>query len=687
MTEVSGTMSFRDHLAELRKRLFRATVAVVAGFFVAWSYHIELYAILSAPVREALANNNLFAIKALQITESIEVYMKISLFGGLILASPFVFYQLWAFVAPGLLAKEKRLVGPVVAGSVGCFMMGVTFCHLVVLPFMTDFLVKLTVEAPGLTLEPTLASTVSFSVMMLLAFGAVFELPLFMYVLAALGLVTARGFLGFYRYWVVISFIIGAILTPTPDPINQGLMSAPLIVLYGVGVGIAWLTQREPGKGVARRAVLAVSTVLVVLGVVAVGYVLRNRDPGPLDGVPADVQQLLSVHTAGLSGLRQQATTGTDAAKGLAPLGLLDVLAIKPTEPTVLLARFADGVVVLVRVADARAVVQRLARKRQASVVITPSGPSVWFTVPGAPAWRAVAAGPHLLWLGSDGGLAHLSAVRQGRSPALTGDKAVAQRLDALRSAGPVWSFLNTRAGIAGWLPGGALVDTVRLAAGVLDRDKSELVLKFECKGPEAAIALRDRIEAWVADSRRGTPALADKQVRDLAALAQELAELVARTAEASARVAQADGPDHRTLLASSARAARLARELGDLGGQTETDATPSSSGALAAAVQSPGVSTATVNATAVQWTLHGDLPGLLDVLAAPATTGLAPDAVRGLRATAEKPPGDTSSLPVAPPPMLAPGMVAPSLPRVIPPQLMAPVRPRRELPPTLARP
>ncbi|MBI5608816.1 MAG: twin-arginine translocase subunit TatC, partial [Deltaproteobacteria bacterium] len=241
-----GTMSLREHLIELRTRVVRSAIAVIAAFFVAWSFRIDLYDWLSQPIRDAMANNNLFAIKALQITESIEVYMKLSLVGGLFLASPWVFYQIWAFVAPGLLAKEKRLIVPVLSGSVACFVMGAAFCYLVVLPFMTDFLIRMTTEAPGLTLEPTLASTVSFATLMLVAFGAVFELPLFMYVLAAVGLVSAKGFLGFFRYWVVIAFIIGAVLTPTPDPINQTLMSAPLVLLYGVGIGIAWFVQRDP---------------------------------------------------------------------------------------------------------------------------------------------------------------------------------------------------------------------------------------------------------------------------------------------------------------------------------------------------------------------------------------------------------------------------------------------------------
>ena len=140
-------------------------------------------------------------------------------------------------------------------------------------------LVRLTIEDPSLSLEPTLASTMGFSATMLLAFGAVFELPLFMYVLAAVGVVSARGFWGFYRYWVVIAFVIGAILTPTPDPVNQTMMSAPLVVLYGIGVLVAWLAEREPGQPWPRRTLTAVAIGVVVAASAGLWWSFRERDP------------------------------------------------------------------------------------------------------------------------------------------------------------------------------------------------------------------------------------------------------------------------------------------------------------------------------------------------------------------------------------------------------------------------
>ncbi len=625
MSETTAAMSFREHLRELRTRVFKATTAIAVGFFVAWALRVELYTLLSAPIREAMANNNLFAIKALQITESIEVYMKLSLFGGVILASPFVFYQIWAFVAPGLLDKEKRLVVPILSGSVACFLLGTVFCYLIVLPFMTDFLIKLTVEAPGMTLEPTLASTISFSVMMLLAFGAVFELPLFMYVLAALGLVTAKGFLGFYRYWVVIAFIIGAVLTPTPDPINQTLMSAPLVVLYGVGVIIAWLVQRQPDQRVSRRTLVIVAAVLAALAATGVSYALRAREPGPLDAVPANVRQILGIQVNSLKRLPQQWRAGSDAAQGLGLLALLPALDVKPDDAQVFVARFDKGSALVLNVADAPAVVRRLAKQRKASVVTTGAGISVWFAVPGFGPWRATAAGKKLLWLGEDSAMEQLVRTRTGQQPALTSDRALAQRLDELRTSAPLWAYVGSSAGVSGWMPAGALADSVRTASASTSHDEHEMLVQLECKGPDAALAVRDRLEAWLADRRGGSgPISRDEHLREQV---RELADLVARATEAASRTAPR-GPDQLLLAASAQRAGRIVVDLSD----SATERQAQSAGrapdnaqdrALAQAAQAPTVSSLTVQGPTVLWSIRGEPVTLLDVLLAPAQGGL----------------------------------------------------------------
>lgn len=621
--EPRAAMPFLAHIGELRTRVFRATLATLAGFFIAWSWHVELYSWLSAPLRRALADNNLFSIKALQITESIEVYMKLSLYGGLFLASPVIFYQIWAFVAPGLVAKERRLIGPIVAGSVSCFVLGAAFCYLVVLPFMTDFLIKLTVDAPGMTLEPTLASTVSFSLLMLLAFGAVFELPLFMYVLAALGMVTARDFLGFYRYWIVIAFIIGAVLTPTPDPINQTMMSAPLIVLYGVGVIIAWFVQRAPGEKVPRRTIALVTLILIALAAGGVTLALRGAERGVLDDLPADARQVIGVHESSLARWHQQAAPSSAAARALAPFSLLELLHIRPlASPLVVLVRFDDGVAVIAEVPDSEAVVRKLATRFQSSLVPTPSGLSTWFhTELSAENLRAVAASRRVLWLGTDGALAHLAAVHSKRKPSLLEDPALAEKVAALRSAGPLWSLAPSAAGIAGWLPGGALTRNVRLATAVVLRDRAELVLNFDCLGTDSSIALRDRIDAWMGDSRRELKSDEQRSNQAVIRRLHDLALVVAHAADSTARLTTPGGREHQDLTGAAAEAMRMARELGAPRAAARPEG--AAADALVALIQPPALAHAEANQGHVVWSVQAELPRLLDAMVAPASAGL----------------------------------------------------------------
>lgn len=632
MSELSsadhGTMSFRDHLIELRGRLVRASIAVVLAFFIAWNFHVELYAWLSAPVRDALAANNLFAIKALQITESIEVYMKLSLVGGLFLASPFVFYQIWGFVAPGLLAAEKRLVVPVISGSVACFVMGAAFCYLVVLPFMTDFLIKMTTESPGLTLEPTLASTVSFSVVLLLAFGAVFELPLFMYILSAVGLVSAQGFLGFYRYWIVVSFIIGAILTPTPDPINQALMSVPLVVLYGVGIGIAFVVQRKPDQKLSRSRMALVALVLVGLAVGGVSLAAKRSDGQTVDDLPADAAQVVGVHLQRLATYQQAAERDPAAAKLFSPLGQLRMLGLDKTrDPLVLLVRGSGGAAMVLGIDGAEDHVLRLAGKFKASVVDSATGPTTWMpALSGRGRWRVVAAGKGILWVGDDVAVESLSEARQRRRPRLVDDPALVEQFDAIRGAGPVWALaVNSKeGGLARWLPAGALQMNVRAATAFLVADKNDLEMRFACKGPDAAQALRDRLDAWVADSRRRTqPQFGDEQQRRSAQHLSELAVLVARSAEASARLLPIGTNDYQTLMASSHQAMRLSRELAPADAPAPTAPLEAADQALAQAVASPSIVQAEVRGSTVVWKVQAELAKLIAMAAAPSDAGI----------------------------------------------------------------
>ena len=598
----AASMSFRDHLVELRARIFKATVSIFIGFFVAWNWHVEIYAALTAPLRDAMAANNLFVIKALGVTEGIEVYMKLSLIGGVFLASPWVFWQLWAFIAPGLLGKEKRLILPVVVASVGCFALGALFCYAVALPFMADFLIKMTLEAPGLLLEPTIEGSVSFVMFLLVGFGVVFELPLFMYVMTALEMVSWRGFLGFYRYWVVIAFIIGAVLTPTPDPINQTIMSAPLVVLYGVGVGIAWFVENRSKPGASRRALLPIALALTLLAVAAVALVLRDRERPAIDAVPADAHELIGLRGPIVDQLQSVASPA--AQRLLAPLRLAKSYGWQPVDGQWLLLREGDAAAVLLEVPDAQGRLQHLAAHLHATVAETRTARSLVFVENGA-RWQAMALGKRTLWLGKEALLARLTAVHTGQQPRLTADPLLAERLTALQGSGPLWALTVATPGVAHWLPGGALAQHVKLGLG-LWQDK-ELTLRLECRGQDAAMALRDRLEAWLADLRGREGQRDPSQVRRLG----RLAGMLAQAWQIQSRNAATSTVDAQQWAALAREANALAQEVGLALGPTTT------SEPLVAVLEPPTSWRLEVEGAVVVWHLQIDVARLAGVILA----------------------------------------------------------------------
>ena len=222
-------MSFMEHLGELRTRIMRSLLALLVGLVPALIFSQQIMDYLVRPVRET--NRSLVF---LSLTEAFWVQMKIGVIAGLFVASPLILWQVWQFIAPGLHRHEKKYAGPfVIVGSL-LFIGGGAFSLKVVTPFAIQFL--LSYERPGLQAMISIGNYIDFLLKFTLAFGAVFELPLVITILARLGVVTPAMLAKNRKYAILGAFIAGAVLTPTPDMFNQTLMAGPLILLYEVGI-------------------------------------------------------------------------------------------------------------------------------------------------------------------------------------------------------------------------------------------------------------------------------------------------------------------------------------------------------------------------------------------------------------------------------------------------------------------
>ena len=231
-----------EHLAELRRRIGIALAAIVLGAILAYNYSEQVFGFLLSPATEALAAKG-SKLQAIAPTEIFIAYIKCALLAGFVGTLPVSFWQLWAFIAPGLYDSEKRAIFPFVLASTVLFAAGAAFGHTFVFPLMFQFLNSWDNE--WVISAWTLNEVFGLTTQLILAFGVIFELPIFVLFLSLSGIVTARQLLGGTRYAIVASFVIGAILTP-PDVVSQVLMSVPMVLLYLLGVGVAFLVERRP---------------------------------------------------------------------------------------------------------------------------------------------------------------------------------------------------------------------------------------------------------------------------------------------------------------------------------------------------------------------------------------------------------------------------------------------------------
>lgn len=237
------TITVREHLAELRTRLFVVVLTWAITTGISFVFYKEIIRFLLLPA-EALgpAQSGQGSLIFTEVTEMLGVTFKVALTSGLVLAVPVVLYQVIMFVAPGLTKRERRYLIAFMPGALLIFLGGAAFAYFVLIPPAINFLLKF--GADIVTPMIKIGNYISLMVRLLFWMGIVFETPLVMFILARLGIVSYRALARWRRYWVVAAFILGAIITPTFDPINQSFVAGPLIVLYELGIWLARLGEK-----------------------------------------------------------------------------------------------------------------------------------------------------------------------------------------------------------------------------------------------------------------------------------------------------------------------------------------------------------------------------------------------------------------------------------------------------------
>ncbi|MBI1885532.1 MAG: twin-arginine translocase subunit TatC [Chloroflexi bacterium] len=231
-------MTILEHLEELRRRIFIAALAVVVGLILSVFFGKQIIEFLKEP---AEARNSDLQLQFIEPFELIVTYFRVSLLGGLIFGMPMVVYQVLMFVSPGLTPREKRWLYGTVVGAFALFLGGAAFSYYVALPPALNFLLNFgeDIAQPNIRI----GSYIDFVTRLIFWTGVTFETPIVMMYLARFRIVNWRQLLRFWRYAVVLAFVIAAIVTPTIDPVTQSLVAGPIVVLYFLGIILAWLIE------------------------------------------------------------------------------------------------------------------------------------------------------------------------------------------------------------------------------------------------------------------------------------------------------------------------------------------------------------------------------------------------------------------------------------------------------------
>src|SRR5438552_3278511 len=247
--ESMPTMGFLDHLEELRRRIIYSVIAVALDVLACCGYRQQIYAVMQKPIMDALRTNGMAEkLVYLNPTEPFNLYLKVAALAGLFLTSPFVLYQVWMFISPGLYRNEKRYAVPFMVSTILLFSAGGYFGYRIVYPAALKFLIEFSKQFQPMI---TIKEYTDLFLAIILGMGLIFEMPILVFFLALMGIVSAGWMWKNFRYSFLVIFIIAAIVTPTTDILNMCIFAAPMIALYLASIGVAWAVHPKTRR--ARR--------------------------------------------------------------------------------------------------------------------------------------------------------------------------------------------------------------------------------------------------------------------------------------------------------------------------------------------------------------------------------------------------------------------------------------------------
>jgi len=242
--EAGAKMSFLEHLDELRQRIINSCIAIAVGVVVGFAFINWIVDFMLAPTRKALPPG----VKLIytQPGEAFSLYVQIALIMGVVFAAPYIMYQVWMFIAPGLYSNEKRMAFPFVALTTVMFLAGAAFNHWIAFPYMMLFFASF--NTPDLAFMPKLEDVFGLYSKMLIGMGIVFQMPTVVLFLSKLRLISASFLARHFKYAFLIIFIVAAVITPTGDMVTQTIFAAPMVALYVLSIGIAWVFGPKRAK-------------------------------------------------------------------------------------------------------------------------------------------------------------------------------------------------------------------------------------------------------------------------------------------------------------------------------------------------------------------------------------------------------------------------------------------------------